>query len=81
MSGRPSPSLSWWSANQALTKSYTEDRFIKNGLVESEVEINSLSKRDLMRKLECKAFLNNTVISTKTIILDIICEFFFQMVV
>ncbi|XP_074600262.1 protein turtle homolog B-like isoform X2 [Brevipalpus obovatus] len=66
--GKPLPMLSWWSGGHLVDADFS---YGVDGRVRNPFRMSSLSRRDFMREIECKASTaNHTVLLKRTIFLD-----------
>lgn len=72
-SGKPRPSVTWWKDYRLLDDSYFFDA--EDNLVKNVLEIEALTRDDLLSVIVCQASNNNiTVPSPVSVTLDLNCE-------
>lgn len=73
-SGKPRPSVTWWKDYRLLDDSYFFDA--EDNLVKNVLEIEALTRDDLLSVIVCQASNNNiTVPSPVSVTLDLNCEY------
>lgn len=71
LSGKPPPALSWWRGSLLIDDTYE----ISSHLVRNELQLESLSRRELMAEFTCQAANNNVSAPAKTsVALDLNCK-------
>lgn len=72
--GKPLPSLNWYTKDNLTDTSYIVNAL--DSRVENELVIGRLERKHLDSKYECRAEINQTVLASTSVVIDLHCKYF-----